>query len=380
MTKKKKVIVGLSGGVDSSVCAYLLLQQDYEVEGLFMRNWDSAMNNDILGNPDIDNDVCPQEEDYMDALAVANHLGIPLHRHDFVQEYWDNVFTYFIDEYKKGRTPNPDILCNKYIKFATFREVAKTLGGDYFAYGHYARTKVVDGEVMLLRGVDNNKDQTYFLSQLTQEQLKDTLFPVGELRKSEVRRIAEENHIPTATKKDSTGICFIGERNFRDFLKNYIYTKPGKIVADDGNVIGEHEGLMYYTIGQRKGLKLGGFREYPNLPWFVIGKDLEDNILLVGQGIDHETLYADRAICEGINWIPKRRFENGFECTAKFRYRQPDVKVCLYWLDNQMVDVVFDEPVRAVTPGQAAVFYDGEVCLGGGIIQSAYYKGQKRSY
>ncbi len=377
---KKKVIVGLSGGVDSSVAAYLLLQQGYIVEGLFMRNWDSAINNDVLGNPDLSKDICPQEEDYSDALKVAKHLGIKLHRHDFIQEYWDNVFTYFIDEYKKGRTPNPDILCNKYIKFATFREVASNLGADYFAYGHYARTKELNGETLLLRGIDNNKDQTYFLSGLTQSQLKNTLFPVGSLEKPRVREIALKNNIPTANKKDSTGICFIGERNFTNFLKNYIYTKPGLIIASDGNVIGKHEGLMYYTIGQRKGLGLGGLKNYENKPWFVIGKDLKKNILLVGQGINHPDLFSDKAIIEDVNWIPKNKFRGIFRCTAKFRYRQIDIKVKLNWLEENKLVVHMLKPVRAVTPGQQAVFYDGEVCLGGGVIESAYYKEIKRLY
>lgn len=377
---KKKVIVGLSGGVDSSVAAYLLLKQGYDVEGLFMRNWDSATNNDILGNPDLNNDVCPQEEDYNDALAVANHLGIKLHRHDFVNEYWDNVFTYFIDEYKKGRTPNPDILCNKYIKFASFKEAALKLGADYYAYGHYARTKTIGEEVLLLRGIDTNKDQTYFLCQLNQEQLKDTLFPVGELIKPDVRKIAIEENIPTAKKKDSTGICFIGERNFKNFLKNYIYAKPGDIVADDGRVIGKHDGLMYYTIGQRKGLNIGGLKDYPNAPWFVIGKDLEHNILKVGQGINHPDLFSDMAIIEDVNWIRSIRFKGIFECTAKFRYRQKDTIVFLEWIDDTHLSVKMKKPVRAVTPGQQAVFYLGEICLGGGVINSAYYKNKKRMY
>ncbi len=376
----KKVIVGLSGGVDSSVAAYLLLKQGYNVEGLFMRNWDSATNNDILGNPDLDDEICPQEQDYYDALKVAKHLGIKLHRHDFIQEYWDNVFTYFIDEYKKGRTPNPDILCNKYIKFATFREVAKSLGADYFAYGHYARTKEKNGETLLLRGVDNNKDQSYFLSGLTEEQLKNTLFPVGSIDKKRVREIALENNIPTANKKDSTGICFIGERNFTNFLKNYIYTKPGPIMADDGNIIGKHEGLMYYTIGQRKGLGLGGLKNYKNLPWFVIGKDLEKNILLVGQGINHPDLFADKAIIEDVNWISKNKFKGLLKCIAKFRYRQSDISVEIEWIEENKLVVRMSHAVRAVTPGQQAVFYDGDVCLGGGVIESAYYKEMKRLY
>ena len=378
--KKKKVIVGLSGGVDSSVAAYLLIKQGYEVEGLFMRNWDSAANNDILGNPDLNKSVCHQEEDFIDAQKVADHLDIKLHRHDFVNEYWDNVFTYFIDEYKKGRTPNPDILCNKYIKFAAFRDVAIELGADYFAYGHYARTRINGSEVELLRGVDSNKDQTYFLSQLNQEQLTNTLFPVGEIKKPEVRRIAVEMNIPTATKKDSTGVCFIGERNFKQFLMNYIYTKQGDIVADDGKVIGKHDGLMYYTIGQRRGLSLGGHKDYENLPWFVIGKDLDNNILKVGQGINHPDLFADEALIEDINWIPKNKFVGEFKCSAKFRYRQKDTEVIINWTEDGTIICHMLEPVRAVTPGQAAVFYKDEVCLGGGVINSAYFKGEKRKY
>ena len=278
----------MSGGVDSSVAAYLLKEQGYEVEGVFMRNWDSAANSDILGNPTVNDDVCPQEVDYMDAKAVADQLGIKLHRVDFVQEYWDRVFMYFLDEYKAGRTPNPDIMCNKEVKFKAFLDYAMNLGCDYIAMGHYARVEH-GGEVKMLRGVDNNKDQTYFLSQLTQAQLSKTLFPVGELQKSEVREIAEKMALATAKKKDSTGVCFIGERNFTQFLQNYLPAQPGKMQTLDGEVMGEHIGLMYYTIGQRKGLGIGGKGD----AWFVIGKNLKENILYVGQGFDHEYVYAD---------------------------------------------------------------------------------------
>ncbi len=376
----KRVVVGLSGGVDSAVSAYLLQQQGFNVIGLFMRNWDSAANNDILGNPDLEEDICPQERDYLDALKVANHLGIELHRHDFIKEYWDYVFEYFIEEHKKNRTPNPDILCNKYVKFAGFQAVAKELGADFFAYGHYARRIEKNGEQFLLRGIDNNKDQSYFLSQLSQEQLEFSLFPVGGLTKKEVRKIAVDNNIPTATKKDSTGICFIGERNFKEFLKNYIFTKPGKIETLKGEILGEHDGLMYYTIGQRKGLNIGGDSRFPNAPWFVIAKDIERNVLLVGQGINHPQLFANRVIVEEVNWISKEKFTGLIECTAKFRYRQSDNVVLIKWLDETSLEVISNKPVRAVTPGQAAVFYDGEICLGGGIIKAAYQNNQKLQY
>lgn len=376
----KKVVVGLSGGVDSAVSAYLLMKQGYEVIGLFMRNWDSAANNDILGNPSLDDEICPQEQDYQDALKVANHLGIKLYRHDFIKEYWDYVFSYFIDEYKKNRTPNPDILCNKYVKFAGFQEVAKSLGADYFAYGHYARVKEENGEFFLLKGKDNNKDQSYFLSQLTQEQLSKSLFPVGELDKSEVRRIALENDLPTARKKDSTGICFIGERDFKNFLKNYIFSKPGEIHTLNGEVLGHHDGLMYYTIGQRKGLNIGGDNRFKNAPWFVVGKDIDNNVLLVGQGLNNPYLFSNRIIVEDINWISKRRFEGTFECKAKFRYRQEDQVCLIKWIDEDLIEVITNKPIRAVTPGQACVFYDDEVCLGGGTIKEVYQNQKKMMY
>jgi len=372
-----KVIVGLSGGVDSSVAALLLLRQGYEVEGLFMRNWDSAINQDIMGNPDLNHDVCPQEEDYMDAQQVADKLGIKLHRHDFIQEYWDDVFSYFLEEYRRGRTPNPDILCNKYIKFKAFLDVAKDLGADYIAMGHYARVVNENGETKLLRGLDKNKDQTYFLSALTQDQLKMTMFPIGHLEKSEVRKLALEAGFITAKKKDSTGICFIGERNFSKFLSNYLPAKPGEMKTLASEVIGKHDGLMYYTIGQRKGLQIGGSNTHDRLPWYVIGKDLEKNVLLIGQGIDHPYLYSDSCHVEMFNWIPKRDFQDGELMSAKFRYRQEDVPVRLYH-ENEGIRVEYQEEVRAVTPGQACVFYQGEECLGGGTIHEVYSHGQKR--
>lgn len=379
MIDLKKVIIGLSGGVDSSVAALLLLKQGYEVEGLFMRNWDSATNQDYLGNPDFDHEICPQEEDFQDALDVANKLGIKLHRYDFIEEYWNQVFTYFLDEYKRGRTPNPDILCNKHIKFKSFLDVAMSLGADYIAMGHYARVEHGE-EHLLLRGVDQNKDQTYFLCQLTQEQLKKTLFPIGELEKNEVRRIALEANLSTAKKKDSTGICFIGERNFSQFLSNYLPNKPGNITTLDGDVLGQHQGLMYYTIGQRKGLGIGGNKKYSQIPWFVIGKDLDSRTLYVGQGINHPSLFSDSCSVEDVNWIPKHRFVGTKTCTAKFRYRQKDVPVSINWIGKQEIKVSFGELVRAVTPGQECVFYDGEYCLGGGTIHQVFFQNERRKY
>lgn len=372
----KKVILGLSGGVDSSVAAYLLIEQGYDVEAVFMRNWDSALNNDILGNPTALDEVCPQEVDFQDAKRVADKLGIKIHRVNFVKEYWDNVFSYFLNEYKKGRTPNPDILCNKEIKFKAFLDYSEKLNCDYIAMGHYAQVKNEFGEAKLLRGIDNNKDQTYFLCQLSQKQLQKSLFPIGHLEKPEVREIAKKLDLATATKKDSTGVCFIGERNFKGFLQNYLPAKSGKMSTLDGEIIGEHSGLMYYTIGQRKGLGIGG----KGNPWFVVGKNLEENVLYVGQGFDYPYLYSDSCIVTDVNWISPNKFNEEMKCTAKFRYRQKDVGVSIKWQDEFTLLVKFDQLVRAVTPGQAAVFYDGEVCLGGGFIDSAYFEGEKRQY
>ncbi len=368
----------MSGGVDSSVAAHLLKEQGYEVIGLFMRNWDSAANQDFLGNPTLEDDTCPQEKDYQDALKVANHLGIRLERVDFIEEYWRDVFEYFLDEYRKGRTPNPDIMCNKYIKFDAFKKHAEQFNPDYIAMGHFARVKR-NGELKLLRGIDPNKDQTYFLSQLDEEKLSNALFPVGELTKSEVRGIAEKTGIPTADKKDSTGICFIGERHFDDFLKNYLPAKEGEIKTLSGDVIGHHFGLMHYTIGQRKGLGIGGHKDYDNAPWFVVGKDLETNTLYAGQGYHHDQLYSTECLLEDVSTVNRSTTLEGMHITAKFRYRQKDQAVRLKYEDDGL-HVYFDEPVRAVTPGQACVFYAGDVCLGGGTIKTVFKDGAKLPY
>ena len=365
----RKVVVGISGGVDSSVAAIRLKNEGYEVIGLFMRNWDAALNNDILGNPTLDENICPQEQDYNDAVKVCEKLNIPLYRVDFVKEYWDYVFTYFLDELKKGRTPNPDVMCNKYIKFDMFAKKARELGADFIATGHYARIK--DGK--LLRGVDSNKDQTYFLAQLSHEQLKDVLFPVGDLEKPMVRKIAEEYDLITAKKKDSTGICFIGERNFKNFLQNYLPNIPGKIVEIETNeVIGDHIGLMYYTIGQRRGLNLGGNKNRS----YVVGKDLNKNILYVSSKEDEEYLFSDSCVVDQVNWIGEKKLD---KCTAKFRYRQQDNDVELEYLDNGDILVKYNH-VKSVTPGQLCVFYDKEECLGSGIIKEVRKNGKKLWY
>ena len=377
---KKRVILGLSGGVDSSVAAIKLLEEGYEVIGVFMRNWDSATNNDFLGNPDFNSDVCPQEKDYQDALKVAKKLGIELKRVDFIEEYWEYVFKYFLAEYAAGRTPNPDLMCNKEIKFKAFLDYANNLDADYIAMGHYARIThdPVKGSY-LLRGLDNNKDQTYFLALLSQNQINKALFPVGDMLKKEVRELAVKYDLATATKKDSTGICFIGERRFHQFLQNYLPAKPGKMVRLNGEVIGNHDGLMYYTIGQRKGLGIGGIAGYSTEPWFVVGKDLEKNVLFVEQGIDNDYLYSDFCIVKDLNWINEVPVV-GKEYQAKFRYREKDNSVVITLLEDNLMHVKFNSLVRAVTPGQACVIYDNEVCMGGGIINEVYRDGEKRKY
>ena len=357
----KKVVVGISGGVDSSVAALLLKKQGYEVIGLFMRNWDSTINNDYLGNPNLDNDICPQESDYNDAVKVCEKLEIPLHRIDFVKEYWDFVFTYFLEELKKGRTPNPDIMCNRYIKFDLFIEKAKELGADFIATGHYA--KIENGQ--LLKAIDTNKDQSYFLAYVNKEKFKNVLFPLGDLEKPQVREIAKKEGLITANKKDSTGICFIGERNFSKFLENYLPNQPGKIINIETNqIVGDHVGLMYYTLGQRRGLNLGGNEDKS----YVVKKDLENNVLYVASGDENKYLYSTTAIIEDFNFLTELRPD---KCGAKFRYRQKDIPVNVVYLDNNMVKLTY-ESAKAVTPGQFCVLYQDDLCLGGGIIKEVH--------
>ena len=364
-----KVLLGLSGGVDSAVSAYLLLKVGHEVTGCFMRNWDALANGDYLGNPTINNDQCPQEKDYDDAQKVADKLGIKLLRIDYIKEYWDNVFTYLIKEYECGRTPNPDIFCNKYIKFGPFLKFAKENGYDAIAMGHYAKRMDKGETSYLLKSFDKNKDQTYFLSQISQEQLSSCLFPLGDIDKSEVRRIAHELDLESVMdKKDSTGICFIGERNFKEFLKNYIPAQKGDIIdIETGRKLGEHEGAMYYTIGQRKGLGIGGIHGEIAKGWFVVSKDIKKNIVYVASGDESSYLYSKGCTVTNLNWISGTP-EINKPLNAKFRYRQADNPIIITRIENDEMEIRFISPIKAVTPGQAAVIYDGEICLGGGLI------------
>jgi len=358
MPSTSLTIIGMSGGVDSSVAALLLKQAGHRIAGMFMQNWEE----DARLGP------CRADEDRKDAVAVCAQLGMAFHARNFAAEYWDRVFEHFISEYRVGRTPNPDVLCNREIKFKTFLDSARALGAERIATGHYARNRYVDGRWRLLRGRDDNKDQSYFLHALGQQQLAATLFPIGELPKPDVRRIALEAGLPTHAKKDSTGICFIGERDIREFLRNYIPASAGEIRTPDGTTIGEHTGVWYYTLGQRGGLGIGGRADSNGEPWYVIGKDVGANVLYAVQGGASEWLHSRKLVASALTWIDGHAPAAEFRCVAKTRYRQPD-QPCLVRVRGHDCVVEFDNGQRAVTPGQSVVFYDGEVCLGGGIIE-----------
>ncbi|MBQ3461204.1 MAG: tRNA 2-thiouridine(34) synthase MnmA [Solobacterium sp.] len=365
-----KILVGLSGGVDSAVAAYLLKEQGYDVTCAFMRNWDSLANDDFNGNPTVNDPVCPQEADYNDALATAEKLGLPLLRIDFIKEYWDDVFKTFLSEYRRGRTPNPDILCNKYIKFDSFMKFAQEQGFDTVATGHYAKNGWENGRAVLLKADDRNKDQSYFLAEISRDVLDHVVFPLGSIDKTEVRKIAEELDLSIAHKKDSTGICFIGERHFRAFLSNYLPMKPGRILnIADGREVGRHQGVMYYTIGQRKGLDIGGIG-----PFFVIGKNVEKNELYVTDAAHEEYLYSDSCLITGVNWLADR--ELPLSCTAKFRYRQQDNPVLISRNDDGTLTASYPQTIRSVTPGQEAVIYDGDTVICGGQIEKVFRNGE----
>lgn len=357
----KKVVLGMSGGVDSSVAAALLLEQGYDVIGVFMKNWEEKD----------ENGVCTSETDYNDVIAVAQKLGIPYYSVNFTKEYWDRVFTYFLEEYKLGRTPNPDVMCNKEIKFKAFLDYALKLGADYVATGHYAKVIHSDKGSILLRGIDNNKDQSYFLSELSSEQLEKVMFPLGDYTKPEIRELAKKYDLATANKKDSTGICFIGERNFNEFLSKYLPAKPGNIVDVNGKIVGKHNGLMYYTIGQRKGIGIGNTKEGTGAPWFVAKKNIKTNELIVSQG-DTSILYSNGLITNDFNLINKEIVSFPLRCTVKFRYRQEDVSATATKEEDGKVKFVFDKPQRAVTKGQIVVGYLGNICIGGGAIDGIF--------
>lgn len=368
--KTCKVIVGMSGGVDSSVSAYLLKQQGYTVEGLFMKNWDE----------DDGTEYCTAKADLADAQMVCDTLGIKLHTANFAADYWDNVFEHFLAEYKAGRTPNPDILCNREIKFKVFLEYARILGADKIATGHYARTVSHNGETYLYKGLDGNKDQSYFLHAVGEAEFSQTLFPIGDIAKPLVRKIAEEQGLITHNKKDSTGICFIGERRFKDFLQTYLPAQPGLIQDEHGTTLGEHSGLMYHTIGQRQGLGIGGVAGAADEPWYVAEKDLAHNILHVVQGKDHPLLFKQGLLASQVHWINPNFAQTALpmttiQCTAKSRYRQADQTCSVSIESNNHLKIFFDQPQRAITPGQSVVFYLDDRCLGGAVIDSAFNHG-----
>jgi tRNA-specific 2-thiouridylase len=369
-----KVLLGLSGGVDSAIAAYLLKEQGYEVTGAFMRNWDAMLNNDYLGNPTVNDDQCPQEKDYQDAKKIAEKLGIPLLRVDFVKEYWDEVFSYFLAEYKKGRTPNPDVYCNKYIKFDSFLKFAKEKGFDAIAMGHYAKRITYEGLEYLAKPKDLAKDQTYFLCQLNEEQIASCLFPMADITKVEARQVAAKLGLEVAYKHGSTGVCFIGERNFRQFLQNYFPARKGEVVdIATGKVIGHHIGVLYYTLGQRHGLGIGGVKDENDNPWFICKKDVQRNILYVSNGNEDEHLLSDKCVVTDLNWVGPKPSKS-LQIQVKFRYRQPDNPAEIIFEGDHAV-LSYPQGVKAVTPGQFAVFYSNGRLLGGGIIDETFYKG-----
>ncbi|RQW81803.1 MAG: tRNA 2-thiouridine(34) synthase MnmA [Methylococcus sp.] len=361
-----RVIVGMSGGVDSSVTALRLLEQGHDVTGLFMKNWDE----------DDGTEYCTAREDLADAQRVCDRLGIPLQTVNFAAEYWDHVFEVFLAEYSAGRTPNPDILCNKEIKFKAFLDYASDLGADVIATGHYARIASENEVFRLFKGRDANKDQSYFIYTLGQSQLARTLFPIGDLEKAEVRRMAAQAGFDNARKRDSTGICFIGERRFREFLQRYLPAQPGDIETIEGRVVGRHDGLMYYTLGQRRGFGIGGIRGAVDEAWYVLAKDLGRNVLIIGQGHEHPLLLSDQLEAGTLDWCQDFTLTAPLRCAAKTRYRQPDQSCVVEPLDSGRCRVTFDRPQRAVTPGQSVVFYQGDECLGGAVIELASFQGR----
>ncbi|SJM91446.1 tRNA (5-methylaminomethyl-2-thiouridylate)-methyltransferase [Crenothrix polyspora] len=361
LTMRKNIIVGMSGGVDSSVTALLLLEQGHDVTGLFMKNWEE----------DDGTEYCTAMQDLADAQQVCDKLGIVLKTVNFASEYWDEVFEVFLSEFKAGRTPNPDILCNKHVKFKAFLNYAtEDLGAEYIATGHYARVSEKNGEYFLLKGLDPNKEQSYFLYTMGQKQLAKTLFPIGHLHKPEIRALATKAGFANDKKKDSTGICFIGERKFTEFLQRYLPTQPGEMRTPEGQLIGKHHGLMYYTYGQRQGLGIGGVKDAPDEPWYVLDKDLDNNRLIVGQGHDHPLMLHNTLEASQLDWCSNKPLTTALHCHAKTRYRQTDQACYVTPLSDNRVHCVFEQPQRAITPGQSVVFYDGEICLGGGIIES----------
>jgi len=354
----KKIILGISGGVDSAVAALILKNQGYQVETVFMRNWDLDKNDPH----------CSADQDLADAKAVCHKLQIPIHTVNFSKEYWNKVFQYLLDEYAAGRTPNPDIMCNKEIKFKAFLDYAKSLNADHIATGHYAKIDKQENEYRLLKGVDNNKDQSYFLYMLDQEQLKNSVFPIGHLKKTEVREIAKKEGLINFNKKDSTGICFIGERKFKEFLNEYLLIKPGDIITEDGTYIGQHDGIMFYTLGQRKGLQIGGQKNAKEAPWYVIQKDIKNNKIIVSQDHNHPLLLNKNLKCDKVHWISGIEPELPFTCWAKIRYRQHDEQCMVAKKNDGHYEVKFNQSQWAITPGQSVVFYQEDTCLGGGII------------